>query len=216
MRTVYLLTFLLILSLIASAQSFHRGAVVIDVGTGIEYYQTRQGYERIVLQTGHDTAVKSQAGSTHFTAGLEVGLNKHFGIGIRGKMNSFISDMDNVIRQKPQVTSKDLIVSLNLHPVVRKNVDVILGADLGVSTVVMNYNDLSNTKVTSFGTYIAPYLNPRIYFGRFGFNLKTYIPFLNYSDFSNKPTGENAGEYALDKWKGSGFGISLGVQVRLF
>src|SRR5204863_8908415 len=133
-------------------------------GTGLEYYQTRQGYERVVLQTGHDTAIKSQAGSTHFTAGLEVGLGKHFGIGVRGKMNSFISDMDNVMRKKPEITSRDFIVSLNLHPIVRENVDVILGADLGVSTVEMNYNDLSDTKVTSVGTYVAHYLNPRISF----------------------------------------------------
>lgn len=209
-----LITFLSVLyAVAASSQSFHRGAVVLDLNTGIEAFNTTQRYKGLTELP--DTMVRSLAANHHFVLGLEVGLNKRIGIGIKGKANTFFRDLDAVTRQRAALRSTDLTMCLNLHLVSRKKFDLLAGSDIGISDLDLRFNDLDDMTLSSVGFYLAPYLNPRVYLGRFGFNLRASLPFVNYAAF--KQSGETkAGSYILSAWKGSGFSASLGVQVHLF
>lgn len=214
MRKLLLISSVVLGCLHSSAQSFHRGAMVIDLNTGIEFYNTSLNYRLQGTAFNSDTTVNGRAANSNLALGVEVGLGKHFGLGIRGKANQFFEDVDAVTNKNTSITSTDLMLTVNIHPVVRKKFDLILGSDIGVSGFNFTMEDLENTIVSGNGSFVTVYLNPRLYLGRFGFNLKTYVPFVNYRNLeSNK---SDIDEFIVEKWKGSGFGVTLGVQVRLF
>jgi hypothetical protein len=192
------------------SQNFRIGTVVLDFNTGLEGYSSTSTY----TQTGSDTVVEWFTTNANLSLGLEVGLSKRFGIGLRGKLNSFSRELDQVTDSRADIDTKDFTMVVNFHPVNRKNVDLIIGSEFGLSKLFIDVNDLSNSQIIGKGGYYAFYLNPRVYFGRLGINLKTYLPFLNYKNLLSDDG--DPGKYMLSRWKGSGFGVSLGVQLRLF
>jgi hypothetical protein len=206
----YTLISLFILSFLAvRSQSFQRGTVVFDLNSGFEFYNTTLDYK-------NDTTVKSQAGNVGLSIGAEVGLSKRVGIGLRGKANTFASDVDKVSKEEVNIKSTDLLFMFQLHPIVRKKFDLVLGADAGFSGLDFEFVDFNNLVSKGSGGYFSLYVNPRIYLGRFGVNLKVYTPFVTYQYFkttSDLPAAEN---YILSKWRGNGIGVSVGIQVRLF
>jgi hypothetical protein len=209
-KLLFIFTFT-VYSMVFRAQSFHRGALVLDVNSGIEAVKTVQRYSTILSS---DTTVRSIAANKNASFGLEIGLSKRFGIGARGKVNSFFRDVDAVTRQRTTINSTDLLITLNFHPVVRKCFDLIIGTDLGLSSAGFTFDDLSSSLRSAKGQYFAPYLCSRIYWKRLGFHIRTTFPALNYGTFNG--SNDEAGNYLLSKWRGSGIGVSVGAQLRIF
>lgn len=200
---------LMFISLFAGAQCFQRGTLVFDLNTGFEFYNTTLKYK-----TGE--TIKGSAGNVGFSLGAEVGLSKRVGIGLRGKANTFASDVDAVSREEVNLKSTDLLFIFNLHPIVRKKLDIILGAEAGFSGLDFEFNNFEHLLQEGNGGYFSLYANPRVYFGRFGINMKAYLPFVSYQYFKTNSSGTQVQQSLLNKWNGNGIGVSIGVQVRLF
>ena len=196
-----------------TAQSFHRGGVVMDLNSGIEFYNTSLNYNINNAIKNRDTSLVSKAANVNLAFGIEVGIKKHFGIGLRGKANLFFKELDAASKNQSTVKSSDLILFLNLHPIVRKKLDLIIGTDLGWSTLNFNVYSFKNNQIQGSGAYLTAYVNPRIYFKRWGFNIKAYLPFVSYTNLN--AASDNLDKYILSTWKGNGFGVSVGVQLKL-
>lgn len=198
-----------------SAQSFKRGSLVLDVSTGLEIYNTRLDVTVKDPFSKRDTSYNDKAASTNYAVSAECGLSKRIGIGVRFKANKYFTDPDSVSKKKPDVRSNDLLILLNFHPVVRKHLDLVLGADFGGSVFNYKANDSLGLVLKGNGSFVSFYINPRIYFGRFGINFKVYAPFNNYSKLTTN--NDQFNDYvAISKWKGNGFGLSFGIQYRFF
>jgi hypothetical protein len=203
---------LLVLS--ANLLGQHRlGSVVMDLNSGFESYNSTNTYQLNNLDGLKDTVIDSHAGNTNASLGLEVGIGKFVGIGLRAKANFFTRTLDAVTNSRGDVFSNDLIAMVNLHPLPFKKFDLVLGAEMGLSKLKFDVNDLYQTMVTGKGGYFAVHVNPRFYFRRFGFNFRAALPVFNYNDLQRS---SDRGNYILSKWKASGLGVSVGVQYRFF
>ncbi|MBL7911508.1 MAG: hypothetical protein JNJ41_10680 [Bacteroidia bacterium] len=211
MKKVYLSSLLIIISLVLNAQSFYKGALVTEVNTGFEIYNTVLKIKIKDPNRERDTVQEDKAGNTNFGLAAEYGLHKNFGVGVRYKNNKYFTDRDSVTHIKPEVKTNDILVMLNYHPVSTKHFDLVLGADVGYSTFKYKANDSLNIIISGGGSYVSLYLNPRIYFGRFGINFKIYAPFTNYNKLTTN--NDDFNKYiAITKWKGQGFGMGFGIQ----
>jgi hypothetical protein len=98
--------------------------------------------------------------------------------------------------------------------VITKKFDLILGTDIGFTALKISVDDVYNTVRRGNGAYASIYINPRLYFKRFGINLKTYLPYVSYANL--KSNQDQLDQFMITKWKASGVGVSLGIQYRLF
>lgn len=201
------------LPLFLSAQSFHRGAFILEAQTGLEVYQAKKEYiSRLNLG---DTSITDQAASGNVAAAIEIGLSKRIGIGARGKMNSFFSDLDGVLRQKTSMKTVDMILSLSLHPIVRKHLDISLGIEGGISNADVRFQNLSSLFTSGKGTYAGLFLEPRFYKKRIGFNMRFSLPVSQYRELNTVGQEVSKQSFAMSTWTGRGFGLSVGVQLRI-
>ena len=207
-------SFLILAFLQDFSQSFHLGALVIDLNAGLEGYNVQYNYKLKNLGKTLDTTIRNGAINHNLALGVEVGLAKWFGLGLRGNANTFFTDVDKLTHNKPEVTSSELMLMVNFHPVVRKHFDLVLGSDIGLSSLNFKTNDSLGTVIKGTGSYFDLYLNPRFYLGRFGFNVRAFVPFVNYGSLSSNNTLYN--EYVVAKWKANGFGMSVGIQMKFF
>jgi hypothetical protein len=211
-RKWIILVFVLVCSL-SKAQSFYKGALITEINTGLEIYNTVLEVRVKDPNRTRDTSYDDKAGNTHFGVSAEYGLHKRFGLGLRFKTNNYFTSEDSVTKARPDLRTNDILLSLNYHPVVKKNFDLVLGADVGYSTFKYKTNDKDDLILSGGGSYISLYANPRIYFGRFGINFKVYAPFANYNRLTTN--NDDFNKYiAITKWKGSGFGLGFGIQYR--
>jgi hypothetical protein len=211
MKKIYLSALFIIISVVLNAQSFYKGALVTELNSGLEIYNTTLKIRIKDPNRIRDTVQTDKAGNTNFGIAAEYGLHKRFGIGFRFKTNKYFTSKDSVTNIKPYVRTNDIVVLLNYHPIVRKHFDLVLGADVGYSTFKYKANDSLNLILSGGGSYISLYANPRIYFGRFGINFKVYAPFTNYNSLTTNNADFNK-YIAITKWKGSGFGLGFGIQ----
>ena len=197
-----------------AAQSFHRGAVIISAGTGLEYYNTVKNY----ANSGNlgDTSAVGHAASANLNAALEIGISKRVGIGARGKMNSFFTDLDAVLAEKTHIRTADLLLSVNLHPIRRKKLDVLLGVEGGFSSVNVTFQNLGDILTSGKGPAAALYLEPRFYKKRFGFHVRLTLPVTQYKTLNTVGAQVAGQQYRLSDWQGRGYGVNFGVQSRLF
>ena len=196
------------------AQSFHRGSVILQVGTGLEFYQTKKTYNGAGVIG--DTSSIGQAAGGNLNACLEIGISKRVGIGARGKMNSFFSDIDAVLAEKTQVRTAELLLGINWHPIRRKRFDLLLGAEGGFSSVNVTFQNISDMFTSGKGPAGAIYLEPRFYKKRFGFHIRFTLPFTQYKTLSTIGSQATSQQYSLNTWQGRGYGINAGVQLRIF
>ncbi|MCE3227840.1 MAG: hypothetical protein K0S32_2391 [Bacteroidetes bacterium] len=210
MKKIFTLIILLA-TLQSKSQSFYKGALVIDAGGGLEIYNTKIDIHNKV--NGRDTSETDKAGNSHFTFGAEYGLHKKFGVGLRFKSANFFTEKDTVNNVKPTLKSNDFVVQLNYHPVSTKGFDLVLGGDIGYSKLKWELKDKESTSIWSSGLYYSLYVNPRLYIGPFGFNMKLGMPFFLYPKL--KSDNENFTKDHDYKLKGSpGFVFSAGIQFR--
>jgi hypothetical protein len=195
----------------SNSQSFYKGALIVDAGGGLEIYNTKVFIHNKV--NGKDTTETDKAGNTHFTFGAEYGLHKNFGAGIRFKSANFFTEKDSATNTKPTLKSTDIVIQLNYHPVSTKGFDLVLGGDIGYSKLKWDIKDKENTHIQSSGLYYSLYINPRLYIGPFGFNMKLGTPFFLYPKL--KSDNENFTKDNDFKLTGSpGFAFSAGIQFR--
>lgn len=193
------------------SQSFYKGALVVDAAGGIEIFNTTSTYTD--KSSGKSESDVDRAGNSNFNFGAEYGLHKRFGAGIRFKTDNYFVEKDTVNNNTGTVKGMEILAQLNYHPVSTKNFDLLIGADFGYSMLRYNFNDADNTRFSGNGLYYSLYLNPRLYFGRFGINMKLGAPFLNYGDIRSNDPDFNK-EFSL-KMKGSpGFQLGFGIQYR--
>lgn len=204
---------LLCLPLINFAQSFHRAALIVEAQTGLEVYQTQKKYVNSI--NFGDTSITDQAANGNFAGGIEIGLSKRIGVGARGKINTFFTDLDAVVRQKASMRTVDMILSLSLHPIVRKHFDVALGIEGGISNADVRFQNLSSFLTSGRGTYGGLFLEPRFYKRRIGFNMRFSLPVSQYRQLETIGQEINNQTFSLSKWTGRGFGLSVGVQLRI-
>lgn len=210
MKHNYLL-FALFISCMIKAQSFYKNALVFDLGGGIEIYNTKLQVHNSV--SNKDTLQEDKTGNTHYTIGAEYGLHKNFGIGLTYRGSNYFVSKDTTGNGQNSVKGSEILLQLNYHAISTEKIDLILGADAGYSKINFNVGDVKNTKIWSNGIYYSFYVNPRVYFGRFGLNAKLYLPFFNYPNLeSNNPDFTKDQSYKLSGIPG--WGLNLGLQFR--
>lgn len=215
MKQLFLLA-ALTLSLISNAQSsFYKGAIVADVRTGFEIYNTTLKSTTTNNNTSRDTVQTDKAADTYFALSGEYGLHKLFGVGLGVNKHKFISETDSVTGQKPNMRSTDINLVMNFHAVSTKKFDMVLGAEVGYSYFRFASNDKVNTILTGkSGMYSAFYANPRIYFGPVGINFRLYTPMFSYKKIESNNADFNKYN-KLNQLKGSAaWGVSFGIQYR--
>jgi hypothetical protein len=204
--------FVLISFIKMNAQSFYKGALVIDANGGIEIYNTQVTFKEKI--SGKSETDNDKAGSSHFTLGGEYGILKNLGVGVRYKANNYFVEKDSVTGTKGTVKSNDILLLVNFHAISKKSFDLVLGADFGYSGINYHFNDSKNTQLKGNGLYYSFYADPRLYIGRFGFNMKLSLPFISYPKLTTNDADFNK-NYDAIKLKGTpGFGWSFGIQFR--
>lgn len=192
--------------------SFYKNALVVEANAGVEIYKTTYQYKTKNVSLPESRTETDGAGNSNFSLGAEYGLHKRFGVGARFKTNSFFTEQDTVTKTTPKANSFDISALANFHAVSKKHFDLVLGTEFGYSKLTYKQNDASNLILTGKGTFFSLYVNPRIYFGDFGINFKVYAPFINYPSMTTN--NETLNTYVISKWKGTGFGLSFGIQYR--
>ncbi|MDX2172911.1 MAG: hypothetical protein SFY56_07315 [Bacteroidota bacterium] len=198
---------------IAKSQAYYKNALIFDANAGLEIYNTSYSFQsKDINNNKFDSTKTDKAGNRNFTFGLEYGLHKHLGVGARVKLNNYFTGNDSI---KPTVKSNDFMVFVNYHPLkILPKFDLVLGGELGYSGLNYNTNNKENVILTGTGLYGSIYINPRVYIKRFGFNLKLYLPYVNYNNLTtNNPDINNY--YTITRWKGDpSWGASIGIQYR--
>jgi hypothetical protein len=194
--------------------AFHIGSTVLDLNTGLEIYNSTTVYSLVRNGQNADSTITDKASNSNFSLGLEVGLNRFFGIGVRGKAASFFRSLDAVTNARADIFATDLALQANLHVLPLKKFDLVVGGELGFSKLKMDVNDIAQTLATGKGSAFNLYINPRFYMKRLGFNFKASMPIFNYNKLEYN--SRDAANYLLSHWKGNGFGLSLGIQYKFF
>jgi hypothetical protein len=201
----------LFLFVTSHAQSYYKGALIVDAGGGLEFYNTKVFIHN--KTTNKDTTETDFAANSHYTFGAEYAIGKTYGIGLRFKGNKFFTEKDTVNNTQPTLKSNDIVVQFNYHFLVNKVFDLSVGADFGYSGMKWDLKDKEGNKITAAGTYFSFYALPRVYIGPFGFYMKLGAPYFSYPSLkSNNPDFTRDYDYKL---KGSpGFNFELGIQFR--
>jgi hypothetical protein len=199
-----------IVSLHVFSQSFHKGALVFDANTGIDVYGVKYHYQLKNTNTTHDES--NGAAAYNFNFGLEYGLFNWLGVGLRGKFDHYFTSQDSTTHTTPTVKGYEIALLVNAHVVHTNHFDLPIGFDLGYSHLNYFENDISNNQIYGNGSYFNIHINPRFYIGRFGFNINTAVPFINYSNMTSNNAIYN--QYILANWKAVGFSFGFGVQYR--
>ena len=199
---------------VTAQNPFRIGSTVVDLNTGLEVYNSTNVYSLVRNGVTSDTTVKDKATNSNFTLGVEVGLNRFFGIGLRGKLASFFRDLDAVTNARADIFATDLALQANLHVLPLKRFDLVFGGELGLSKLKMDVNDVAQTLATGQGSAFSLYVNPRFYMRRLGFNFRASLPIFNYKELEYST--KDPANYLLSHWKANGFGLSLGIQYKFF
>ena len=201
-----------VLSVQAFSQSFYKGALIFDANVGIDAYAVKYHYQ--LKNTNQAKDQTSGAVSSNFNLGLEYGLSKWFGIGLRAKLDKFVTRKDSVTNTTPAANGGELALILNAHVVHTNHFDLPIGIDFGYSHLNYYQNDIGNNQIYGNGSYFNLHINPRIYIKRFGFNFNVAIPFIHYSNMTSNNSVFN--QYVLADWKAAGFSLGFGIQYRFF
>ncbi len=209
-----LLVALLSVCVSKAQNSFYKGAIVADLRTGIEIYNTTLKNTASNGTSSRDTTITDKTADTHFGFAAEYGLHKYFGLGFSVNKHKFITETDSATGVKPDTRATDVNLVLNFHAVSTKRLDLVLGADIGASNFHFGTNDKVNTILTGKGMYTSLYVNPRIYFGPIGINFRLFTPMFSYKNVTTNNADFNKYN-TIHQFKGSAaWGLSIGIQYR--
>jgi hypothetical protein len=210
--------FILLTALHVSAQknyqegkSFYKGALVADANYGIDIYNVHYHYElKVAPYTKYDTYDK--AGSKSFSLGAQYGVTNWFGMGLRGKFDNYIVSQDSVTKLTPKVTGFEVGLATDFHAVRVKHFDLSAGLDIGYSNFTYRANDAAGNELYGDGLWTNVHIVPRVYFGPVGFNVAINFPAVKYNNMIYSDRTIN--QYVNPTWRGSGGGVTFGIQYR--
>ncbi len=198
-------------SFATNAQSFYKGALVADLTTGIDVYNVKYKYA-LRSNTSIDTTVTGSAGSRGPTIGLEYGVSKWLGLGLRAKIDNYYTEADKITGIKPSVKGFEIGALVDFHMVRKEHFNFFAGMELGYSNLLYKTNDAFGTEIYGSGSWFNFHLTPRYYFGRFGIGISLNFPVINYPDMTTSSKTINS--YIVSSWKATGFGANFGIQYR--
>ncbi len=194
----------------ARAQSFNKGSLVANLNTGLEIFNTEYKYQ--LKNTNLDTIIKDRAGNTNYYFGMEYGVVKWLGLGLKVKVNNYVTGKDKVTGYTPTAHSFEVAFTVRAHLIRTKHFDFPIGLSIGGSSLTYD-NNVPNNGITVYGTgsYVDFHIQPMLYFGRFGINMYLGTSGVNYSNMTT--SSSNVNKVALLNWKGTGgFVIGVGLQ----
>lgn len=202
-------------SLVASSQSFYKGALVADATYGFDAYSVQYNTQYIYNGNVVLTQKKTDgAGSKGFSIGAQYGLAKWFGLGLRAKFDNYFTSKDSLTGITPKVTGFEVGLVADFHVVRREHFNLALGLDLGASHLRYQTNDPSANYMEIYGdgSWANLHITPRYYFGRFGLSASLNFPSINYPHMTTSSKTVNT--YVYSSWKAVGFGMNFGIQYR--
>ncbi len=184
---------------------------MIHFNAGIEALNTEYKYQ--LKSINYDTLIKDQAANSNYFLGLEYGLLKWLGIGIKGKINKYFTEKDEITGTTPTANSFDIAFTIRAHLFKFKHFDLPIGVSIGGSSLTYNTNDPNNSiTINGKGSYFDLHIQPMFYFNKFGFNVYLGLPNINYNDMTSN--NSNINQYILMNWKGKGIIAGIGLQYR--
>jgi hypothetical protein len=169
----------------AQDKCFSKGNFVINAGVGFSLY-------RYTAQLKSDNSSETNLAVSRIgRLSIEHAFKNYWSMGVLGKRNIYITEVDSATGKKPDIFSYDLLLFSNLHFVRTKHVDVLWGLGYGFSTFTYNTRDQQISQATGTGGSFETWLQSRFHFGKhLGFNLNLGYVRNNYNslDFQNRTT----------------------------
>jgi len=212
MKKTILIAFLSFVTLHVNAQSFYKGALVTDLNVGFDAYRIQQ--HSVDKNTNKATDTTNGAAAKNISIGAEYGLHKLFGLGLRVKYDSYVTEKDSASGFTPTARGMEVGLLANFHLLRKEHFNLSLGIDMGYSGFLYDLNDGRNTQIYGKGLWTNFHITPRYYFGKFGLSAALYFPGLRYPDLTSND--ENFNKSTSIAWKARGVGFNLGVQYRFF
>lgn len=194
--------------------SFHKGALVTELKTGLEVYNLYASLWQDLGSRTRDTLYEDKAGNTYFGLGAEYGLHKMIGVGATFSSHKFFAETDSTTGKKNDTQANNFLVLVNFHPIATKKFDLVIGGDIGYSRFKLKTFDKDNTVLTGGGIAMSAYLNPRIYFGRFGINFKLSTPYLKYNNVNTNNADFNKNNKYNYLKLSAAWCLGFGIQYR--
>lgn len=210
MKKLLFAVIFILYTFILSAQSFHKGALVFDMKGAIDVYNTKYTYK--LISTGQDTTLEDKAANRNIAFGLEYGVLNKLGVGIRYNRAKYFAEADDITKKMPNIYSNNIMLLVNYHVLNGKVFNLVGGINFGYSKLNFISNNINNDEIYGSGLYFDVHVSPRVYMGRFGFQLDLGMPFVNYNEMSSN--NSNFNQNILAKWKGLGYSIGMGIQFR--
>lgn len=209
------------------AQSFHKGAIVIDLGAGLNISKTtiEEEYNSQIWTGSGLTTVRIQKDTTDASAAavypltVEYGVKNWLGIAGRVALSKYFSGADSANGVKVDARGIDAGVVFNLHLIKTKRFDMPIGVTLGYSNFKMTSNDALQSKAKDNGLNYGFAAVPRIYFGNhiglsinLGYMVYTY-PNLLFSNKNDSNVNDNNDHEFKLKATGANIGVGLIIKI---
>lgn len=192
-------------------KSFYKGALVIDLNTGLDIYAVKQHYEIKGTNYSKDTTNAAGSHGPHF--GVQYGVLNWLGVGLKYKYDTYYTSADKHTGIRPSVFGQEFGLVVDAHPVRVKHFDLITGFDLGYSSMTYHTHDQWGTEIYGSGSWFNLHVIPRVYIGPVGLSINFNVPFIRYNNLTT--SSDNLNAILFSKWKATGFGIGCGISVRL-
>lgn len=209
------------------AQSFHKGAIVIDLGAGFNISKTviEEEYNSQIWTGSGLTTVRIQKDTTDVSAAavypltVEYGVKNWLGIAGRVAFSKYFTGNDSASGVKTSARGIDAGVVFNLHLIKTKRFDMPIGLTLGYSNFKLTSNDALQSTAKDNGINYGFAAVPRIYFGdhiglsiNLGYMVYTYPNLLFSNKNDSNVNDNNDHEFRL---KASGANIGIGLIIKI-
>lgn len=227
MKQFILITLGLIFTNAIYSQAFHKHAVVVDIGAGLniskvavqDAYNTQMwngsGFNTVRIQK--DT--NDRAGAVVYPLTIEYGVKNWLGIAGRVAYSKYFAGTDSASGVKPNVRGIDAGLVFNLHLIKTKRFDMPIGVTLGYSNFKLESKDSIQSMAKDNGLNYGFAAVPRLYFGKhFGVSLNVGYMVYTYPNllFSNKnDSNVNDNNDRIYKLKSSGTNIGVSILIKI-
>jgi hypothetical protein len=211
------------------AQSFHKGAIVIDLGAGLNISKTtiEEEYNSQIWTGSGLTTVRIQKDTNDAVASVvyplvvEYGVKNWLGVAGRVAFSKYFTGNDSANGVKTDVRGIDAGLIFNLHLIKTKRFDMPIGLTLGYSNFKMTSNDALQSQAKDNGINYGFAAVPRIYFGpgkhiglsfNLGYMIYTY-PNLLFSNKNDSNVNDNNDHEFKLKATGANIGIGLLIKI---
>lgn len=193
---------------ILSRKSFEKATNVISIGgdLGIYDYVSKVGSSA--------TSNTNRAGNKMLNLQYERGIKNWLGIGVKLQVSDYFTSKDSITNTKPTVRAVDGLVIVNLHVVRVKRLNLLVGTNIGYSSLNWEARDQYISKAAGGGLTYDFHIQPRFYFQKhFGMFLNLAYVHYDYQnmDFTNLNTKISD---VLDL-TGGGANFGIGFQFKL-